>query len=216
MTRPKVVALVAGTGTEVGKTWVTCRTAEQLRAQGLTVVARKPAQSFDAETPVEDTDAGQLAEATGETAKVVCVEHRWYDVPMAPPMAAAALDRPAFTIADLAGELTWSEANVGFLEGAGGVRSPIADDGDLVDLAALVRPDLVVLVAHAALGVLNVVRLSVDALADFPVVVHLNHHDPGDDLHLRNLAWLRDRWHLTVTTTPLELASHVTAKFAAP
>ena len=34
----------------------------------------------------------------------VCPPHRWYEVPMAPPMAADALGRPPFTIADLVAE----------------------------------------------------------------------------------------------------------------
>ncbi len=57
---------------------------------------------------------------------------------MAPPMAADMLGLPPFTVAELAREM--AQDGVGpasvFVEGAGGPRSPIASDGDNVDLAA--------------------------------------------------------------------------------
>jgi dethiobiotin synthetase len=216
--RPERLVLVVGTGTEVGKTWVACRLAETLRARGIDVVARKPAQSFDPGTRPEATDAGQLAAATGDEATAVCPSHRWYEVPQAPPMAAAALGRPAFTVADLMHEMAWPEVEVelGLVEGAGGVRSPIADDGDVVDLARLIGPDVVVLVAHSELGVLNVTRLCIEALAGFEVVVHLNHYDDAVDLHRRNLAWLRERWGLDVSLTVPELADRVVRRRPVP
>jgi dethiobiotin synthetase len=107
-------------------------------------------------------------------------------------MAAEALGDAAFTISDLIGELTWPEGiEVGFVEGAGGVRSPLAADGDAIALAAALRPDIVLLVAEAGLGVLNLVRLSAHAI-DHPVVlVHLNRFDPAEEIHQRNWDWLQ-------------------------
>ena len=62
---------------------------------------------------------------------------------MAPPMAAEALGRPAFSIGDLMAELRWPDAavDVGLVETAGGVRSPLAADGDCLALCAAVAPD---------------------------------------------------------------------------
>src|SRR5213076_1746043 len=114
--------------------------------------------SYDEGTPIGDTDAGQLGQASGESPQIVCPRHRWYEVAMAPPMAAAALGRPPFTVADLVDELRWPDGvDVGLVETAGGVRSPIADDGDTVDLARALHPDRVVLVADAGLGTINAV-----------------------------------------------------------
>ena len=45
--RPHRLVVVVGTGTDVGKTWVAARLLIDLRAAGVTVAARKPAQSFD-------------------------------------------------------------------------------------------------------------------------------------------------------------------------
>jgi dethiobiotin synthetase len=192
--RPERVVVVAGTGTGVGKTWVACGLARALRLRGLRVAARKPAQSYDAGDDLSATDAALLADATGEQPDAVCPQHRWYPAAMAPPMAAEALGRRPFTIADLVGELAWPPAvGVGLVETAGGVRSPQASDGDGVTLVAALRADRVLLVADAGLGTINGVRLSAGALAGWPVTVVLNGFDPDDELHARNLAWLADR-----------------------
>jgi dethiobiotin synthetase len=130
---------------------------------------------------------------------------------MAPPMAAAALGREPFTITDLVRETEWPAGTaVGIVEGAGGPRSPLADDGDTVDLAAAVRPDAIVLVADAGLGTLNAVRLAVPVLgAVAPVTIVLNRYDPTDDLHRRNAAWLSERTGFAVMTTVDCLASRL-------
>lgn len=202
--------LVAGTGTEVGKTWVACRLARALRHRGLIVAARKPAQSYDPGDDLSETDAGLLAHATGDHPAVVCPQHRWYPEAMAPPMAAEALGRPPFTVADLAGELTWPPAvGVGLVEAAGGVRSPIAADGDTVDLAEALHPERVVLVADAGLGTINGVRLSLPPLAAWPVTVVLNRYDPDDELHLRNHEWLADRDGFDVVTDAGDLVAPI-------
>lgn len=199
MPRPDRVVFVLGTETSVGKTWVAAALLGRLRARDLRVAARKPAQSF---APGEVTDAELLAQASGEDPADVCPRHRWYERPMAPPMAAAALCRPGFTVADLAGELSWpNPADVGVVEGVGGVRSPLADDGDAVDLLGAVGADLIVLVAGAGLGTLNLVRLCGDVLARWPVVAYLNRYDPADDLHRSNRQWLAGRAAPAIVTS---------------
>ncbi|MCU0311922.1 MAG: dethiobiotin synthase [Acidimicrobiales bacterium] len=192
--------VVAGTGTEVGKTWVGSHLLRELRANGLDVAARKPAQSFDPDD--RTTDAHELARATGEDPGDVCPRHRWYPVPMAPPMAADALGRPSFTIADLVAETVWPvpAPDLGLVETAGGVRSPHAVDGDAVTLVEELQPDVVVLVSDAGLGTINAVRLSLEALDRGAHVatplVFLNRFDRADELHRRNQAWLDE--HLDV------------------
>lgn len=197
MSRPELRVLVSGTGTEVGKTWVAAAAARELRREGFSVAARKPAQSYEpGEGP---TDAEVLGEATDEDPERICPPHRWYPVAMAPPMAAEVLESPPFTIDDLVEELRWpDDATVGLVESAGGPRSPLAADGDTVDLARRLRPDLVLLVADAGLGTINATRLGAEAFGDAPLLAVLNRFDPEDGLHRRNLAWLRDRTGLDV------------------
>jgi len=106
-------------------------------------------------------------------------------------MAADVLGRPPVLLDELIGELRWPDGvDVALVEGVGGTRSPIADDGDSVDLAAHLKPDLVVLVADASLGTINAVRLSLASLEGHPVAVVLNRYDDADDLHRRNRFWL--------------------------
>jgi dethiobiotin synthetase len=132
---------------------------------------------------------------------------------MAPPMAADALARPTFTVDDLVEELRWPEVpvDVGFVETAGGLRSPIADDGDCLTLVVAVMPEIVLLVADAGLGTINSVRLTMDALMRLPakLAVVLNRFNEGLELHQRNRSWFRDRDDMQVFRVPgdeIELA----------
>lgn len=190
--RPDLLVLVCGTDTEVGKTWVSAEIVRLLRARGTGACARKLAQSF---APGEHpTDAEALGEACGEDPRSVCPPHRWYPTPMAPPMAAEALGRPPFTVVELVEELVWPEhVAVGLVETAGGVRSPQADDGDAVDVADALQPDLVILVGDAGLGTISAVRMSLSALVAWSCVVLLNRYDPSNELHVRNRDWLVTR-----------------------
>ncbi len=184
------VVFVAGTSTEVGKTWVAVQLIAELQARGHEVRARKPAQSF-APDELGHTDAELLGRATGEPPSKVCAAHRWYETPMAPPMAAAALGRTPFTISDLVAETTERATDgLTLVEGAGGPRSPLAADGDNVDFARAIGARLVLLVADAGLGTINSIGLSMEALTGFETVVVLNRFDPENDLHRRNRAWL--------------------------
>ena len=190
--------VVAGTGTEVGKTYVTAATTRALRARGVRVAVRKPVQSFAPDDGMTDVDI--LAAASGEDPMAVCPPHRRYEIPMAPPMAADALGLTAFSIADLVAELDEPDDTIVLVESAGGVRSPLAADGDTVDLVDALRPELVVLVADAGLGTINAVRMSAAALGTHPTVVFLNRFDPAVDLHERNENWLRTQTRLHLVT----------------
>ena len=206
--------VLTGTATEVGKTWWGRATIDILRAHGVDVAARKPAQSYSPDE-LGDTDAEILGRASGEPAAVVCPLHRWYPVAMAPPMAADALGLPPFTIAELVADIAPAPAaELTFVEGAGGPRSPLAIDGDNVTLARAVDADVVVLVAPAGLGTINAVRLSAEALRGgcrpgVRLVVALNHYDADNDLHRRNHGWLMgDDLHLVLSPAELAEALH--------
>lgn len=181
--------VITGTGTGVGKTWVAARLLEGLRARGIPCAARKPVQSF----ALDDgpTDADVLADASGEEAHVVTPLHRWYDVPMAPPMAAESLGLPPLALADIVAEIKLPDAGVVVVEGVGGPRSPLTDDADTADLAGALSPRAVVLVTGAGLGAINAVLLAA-AVFDAPVVVFLNRFDEADDLQRRNRRWLEE------------------------
>jgi dethiobiotin synthetase len=206
---------VTGTTTEIGKTWFGAATAAELRAGGRRVAARKPVQSGEPGLP---SDAEVLAAATGEDVSTVCPPHRTYPLAWAPPMAADELGRPPFTVADLAAEIEWEAGtDIGFVEGVGGPRSPLASDGDTVDLVRALDPDLIVLVADAGLGTVNAVRLSAAVLADRPLVVALNRFgaDPAQTrLHARNHDHHTGVDRFAVVTSPAALAARVLGELA--
>ena len=138
--RPERLVVVCGTGTEVGKTWVAAAVLRECRRRGLSVAARKPAQSFD----VDADGAASAAPPTprcspprpARTPPRCAAPDRSFHRAMAPPMAAEALGLPPFTVGDLVAELEWPPEPValGVVELAGGVRSPQAADGDATDL----------------------------------------------------------------------------------
>lgn len=209
--RPGRLLVVAGTGTEVGKTWVGARLATELANRGHRVQARKPAQSFEPDDPAEGTDAALLGAATGEAPTDVCPPHRWYPTAMAPPMAADALGREPIRLAELVQELagSWGQdpAPIGLVELAGGIWSPHAHDGDGIALSAALAPAHIVLVADAGLGTINAIRPAVAALEPIAAVTtFLNRYDDAVELHRRNREWLERTYGLSVLTAMSDLA----------
>jgi dethiobiotin synthetase len=203
--RPERLIGVLGTHTEVGKTFVTSRWLVRLREQGLRVAARKPVQSYDANDAV--TDAKQLAVATGEREFDVCPSHRRYPLALAPPMAADLLKQPSILLSSLADEIRWPRGiDVGVVETVGGPRSPLAHDGDSIDLIAMLQPDAILMVADAGLGMLNAVRLSMSCVQRIPVTVFLNHYDDANELHRLNRRWLRERYDIETEVDIRQLA----------
>jgi dethiobiotin synthetase len=199
---------VVGTHTEVGKTWCSVRLLAQARKASLRVAARKPVQSFD--NSHMNTDAAEFARATGEDVDHVCPPHRSYAVAMAPPMAADVLRRPRIELSQLLGEIQWPTGiDIGLVETAGGVRSPIAHDADSLDLIHALAPDQILLVADAGLGTLNAVRLSLASLEPLRAVVFLNHYDRNSELHRLNRQWLIERYSVQLATSIDELCAQL-------
>lgn len=185
--------VVTGTGTEIGKTWAGAALLGAARARGVRVAARKPVQSFDP-ADAGPTDAEVLGAASGAAPDVVCLPHRSYPFAVAPPLAAELAGDGPLRLDDLVAELAWPDGPVdlGLVEGAGGLRSPLAVDGDTRALADRLEPDHLLLVANAGLGTVHAVRAALDALAGSatPVTVLLNRFDPADQVHRWNRDWL--------------------------
>lgn len=158
---------VTGTDTDIGKTWVGTRIVRALCENGVAVVPRKPVESGWADD-IRDTDTYKLAQAAGldadqsEVIEQVCPNH--FKEPLSPPRAAA-LEGQTLTVTTLADQCRLGITNTDFLyvEGAGGVYSPIAEDGLNADLAEqLALP--VVLITEDRVGCMNHVLLAVEAI----------------------------------------------------
>jgi dethiobiotin synthetase len=165
---------VVGTDTGVGKTVVTAGLVGWLRDSGIDARGIKPAQTG---YPSDD-DAGFVADACGRDDAATCL--RRLEPPLAPQVAAdqagTTLDYEAI-LSECERELRTSE--VGVVEGIGGLRVPLADDRDVVDLVADLDIPAVV-VARSGLGTLNHTALTVEALRrrDVPVsAIVLNQYE---------------------------------------
>jgi dethiobiotin synthetase len=132
---------IAGAHTEIGKTYVACRLIEAARARGLTCAAFKPVLSGFDPGDWADSDSGRLLQALGtplDEAALDAISPWRFAAPLAPPMAARLEGRRLELAPLITGCRTWtkaSEAALSLVESAGGVMSPIAEDGLVVDLA---------------------------------------------------------------------------------
>jgi dethiobiotin synthetase len=196
--------VISGTDTGIGKTWSAIALARALAETGLSVSVRKPVESFD---PSEGApDSRILAAALGTHPDEVCSPEWSYPLALAPPMAAASLRRAIPSTRRLVEDLGGAQADVLLVEGVGGPRSPLAADGDTVDLARALGADDVIVISDATLGTISRTLLCVEAFAPLPCHVLLNRFDPEEPLHVMNRDWFIDK-RISVHTDPSAMAT---------
>jgi dethiobiotin synthetase len=152
---------IAGTDTGVGKTAVGCALARAARERGLRVRVLKPIETGCAAGP--PADALALAAAAGDARPAAELCPYALALPAA-PAAAAAAEGVAIELERIVTCYHGARrgADLVLVEGAGGLRVPIAARLDMAGLArALDLPVLVV--ARAALGTLNHTQLTLEA-----------------------------------------------------
>lgn len=147
---------LTGSGTDVGKTYVTVRWVEALRAGGASVTALKPVVSGMEGVPLEETDPGRLVRAMGRpvTPEAVAAISPWrFGPPLSPDMAAARAGRP-LALEPLVSFCRSVDDTHVIVEGVGGVMVPLNDRDLILDwMVALGWP--VVLVTGSYLGALS-------------------------------------------------------------
>ncbi len=160
---------ITATGTELGKTHLTCSAIGALRQRGIPVDALKPVISgFDPDA-VDVSDTGLIMRALGRRADAAAIAEMspWrFRAPLSPDMAAAREGRPvaAEEVVDLCRRALETATGVMLIEGAGGIMSPLAQGFTNLDL--LVRLDArVVLVAGTYLGTISHTLTACEALA---------------------------------------------------
>jgi len=190
---------VLGTDTGVGKTVVTAGVVGRLREEGYDARGIKPCQTG---YPPDD-DAGFVVDACGTDAAAVCL--RRLEPPLAPEVAAdrEGVDLSYDEIRDGC-ETHLDAAEIGILEGIGGLRVPLADGREVVDL--VVDLDLPVLVvARSGLGTLNHTALTVEALdrRGLDVVgIVLNEYEGASVAEKTNPAVIERMTQVPVVTMP--------------
>lgn len=159
---------ITGAGTEIGKTFVTCALAHQLRRDGRKVRAIKPVISgYDPKNPGE-SDSGRILAALREPvsdAAVATISPWRYEIAVAPNMAAKREGHPVRfdrLLAFCRKALRDTEA-VTLIEGVGGVMAPVNDDKTVMDwMTALACP--AILVGGSYLGAISHTLTAVMAL----------------------------------------------------
>ncbi len=151
---------VAGTDTEVGKTYVTCLICEYFKNKGYKVGALKPVES--GVKYLENPDYKRIAKASGDKEKPIYT----LTEPLAPYIAAkidnVKIDKRK--IIDFY-KMNTSKENYDyyFIEGAGGLFVPLTENLLYIDLIKEFNCE-VILVARTNLGTVNHTLLSIEAL----------------------------------------------------
>ncbi len=188
---------ITGTDTGVGKTQIGVLLAKALSRKNIKVIPRKPVESgckIIGSTLIP-ADALALKQAAGYKGELreVC-PYRF--APPVSPVRAAQMANKALTTEQLV-KACQHEDGHGFtlVEGAGGLYSPMSEDGLNADLAmALKLP--VLLVAEDKLGVLNQVLLNAEALdmCGLSLVgIVLNNPNNSRDRYMDNAADIKAR-----------------------
>ena len=186
--RPAKGLFVCGTGTDVGKTYVSCTIARTLVAQNLSVGAYKPVASgaTSENGRVVAADAVELLRAADcDDLSAICPQV--FAAPLAPPVAARMESRVVDNQLLRSGLANWTErCDFVVVEGVGGLLSPVSDDAFTITLAKEFGYPII-LVAADRLGVINQVLTALCVCAayapDVPVAgIVLNQVTPDSDI----------------------------------
>ena len=152
---------IAGSGTDVGKTFFACRLIEDLRAQGRNVVPRKPVVSGVDDADVGSSDTDRLIAAAGLTIAARNAVSPWrFTDPVAPNEAARrARVKLKFDAIVAACAIDDDDDRNGetavIVETAGGVMSPLTDDTTQLALLQVLAAPVFLVVDGSYLGWLS-------------------------------------------------------------
>ncbi len=179
---------ITATGTEIGKTFVTCALTHQLRTLGRPVRAIKPVVSgFDPAQPGTSDCAQLLAAQSLPLAHHLDELSPWrFQAPLSPDMAAAAEQRqvPFSELLRFCRTAAAADATL-LIEGIGGAMVPLDDSHTVLDwMAALGMP--VLIVSGSYLGTLSHTLTTCAAVAarEIHIQAVLVSESPDNDIDL--------------------------------
>ena len=197
---------VTGTGTGVGKTFVTATLARLARARGQRVFAFKPIETgcTRSDGALVGSDQTILCEAAGnwQTHELRGVYR--FELPLAPSVAArhtgvtVQLDEIERVLKAGA-----ARADLTLIEGAGGWRVPINESVDMANLAERCGLPILV-VATATLGTINHSLLTLETVERTCTIAGLvlsQHPTDDPDAVQSNIDEIRRRWSGVITTS---------------
>lgn len=196
--------VVTGTDTGVGKTFVTTRLIEKLRADGVDAIGLKPIETGWIEP---SSDAAELAMASGRSIEQTLWRH--YALAAAPAVAAAAEDEHV----DHRDMLAWihrqaADHHVCLVEGAGGWMVPFAEDLLFCDMVRSLDPVGVLVVGASKLGTINHSLLTAEAVTrDARLLAIALSVRPEDSAAASNREQIAARSTVPVFLVPQDLAA---------
>ncbi|SDH08729.1 dethiobiotin synthase [Propionivibrio dicarboxylicus] len=218
MNAPKDHAwFIAGTDTEVGKTFSTSALLHVLKNNGVRALGMKPvAAGTNAAGSNDDVDA--LIAAAGVTAPLDLINPYLFEPPIAPHIAAQESGRTIDFDTILAAFSQLAQfADVVLVEGVGGFCVPLGSDCDAADLAQRLGLP-VILVVGMRLGCINHALLTQEAIAARGLRLTgwiANRIDPAMSRFDENLAALVSRLKapllgvIPANSTPAAAAAHL-------
>ncbi len=133
------VIFIGATGTDIGKTYVTCLLLRQLQEQGYKVHAIKPVISGFDEDNIADSDTGRILTTMGLETDLANAERisPWrYKNPLPPHLVALQTARPIVfdRLVQYCQQQTAEKPDFLLIEGAGGIMTPLDYDHTTLDL----------------------------------------------------------------------------------
>jgi dethiobiotin synthetase len=189
----KQAYFLTGTDTDIGKTFVTCALLWRANQLGRKAAGLKPVAAGTDASGLND-DVVQIRAASNVLLPLAVINPYCFKAAIAPHIAAAEegihID---FATIQKTLECASEQADLLIIEGAGGFRVPLGNDGDSADLAvALGLP--VILVVGMRLGCINHALLTVEAITTRGLKVAgwvANRIDPEMSCFAENLATLQ-------------------------
>jgi dethiobiotin synthetase len=168
---------VTGTGTDIGKTFVTAGLIRQLRAAGRSVRAVKPVLTGFDPIEWENSDPAVLLSTLGQsiTLEEITRISPWrFKAPLSPNMAA---EREGRTIAfdevvEFCRQAAVSYSGTVLIEGIGGIMVPLDDDRTVLDWISVLRSPIILVtgtyvgtISHTLTALEVVARRNIDVTA---------------------------------------------------
>lgn len=171
---------ITSSGTEIGKTLVTCALAHHLHTVGKKVIVRKPIVTGWEEAPekIQASDTGLLLAATGQsiTDEAIYSTSPWrFTAPLSPHIAARyerrEIDPKAVVAHSTSDQKNLKENEYLLVEGVGGAMVPLTSSYHSLDwMQALGFP--VILVVGDYLGAISHTLTTLEALNAYRISVH--------------------------------------------
>ncbi len=187
---------IAGSDTDVGKTYIACQILRQLRAAGLNIEVRKPAESGCEPGPdgqLLTHDAAALQQANAKKESIERIAPYRFRAALAPHRAAR-LEGQSIQIQNLIEACARdSSAHCLIVEGAGGFYSPLAENGLNADLAEALQL-AVIIVVNDRIGAVNQALMTLQAVTSRQLrvaAIILNQVDSMTDKDMDNVADLQ-------------------------